>query len=80
MVRSASLLVKMFPVAGDQVVQRGGLERGLAGVAGGGCGIARLDEQAGHLRRPVLLAWLEVVQALQIPEQVGPRTRRAAPR
>ncbi len=61
-----------FPVAGDQVLQHRRVQDGQAGETGGGRRAAGLDEQARQLRCPVLLAGLEVVQALEIAEQVNP--------
>jgi len=49
-----------------------GIQDGLPGLAGGRGGVASLDQQARHLRCPLLLGWLEVVQSLQVPEQVNP--------
>src|SRR5215472_9597835 len=60
------------PVAGDQVLQDGGIQDGLPGEAGVPRCVTGLDQQAGHLRCPVLLRGLEVVQVLQVPEQVCP--------
>jgi hypothetical protein len=60
------------PVAGDQVSEDGGVQGGLAGCAGGPGGVAGLDQQARHLGCPLLLRWLEVMQALEIPERVNP--------
>jgi hypothetical protein len=60
-----------FPVAGDQVLQDGGVQGGLPGLAGGRRGAAGLHEQGGHLRGPFLVAWLEVVQALEVAQQVN---------
>ena len=58
------------PVAGDQAGQDGGIHDGLTALAGGGRDVAGPGERGGHLRCPVLLARLEAVPALQIPEQV----------
>jgi hypothetical protein len=60
------------PVAGDQVLQEDGVQGGLPRLAGGRGGVAGLDQQARHLRCPLLPGWLEVVQALQVPQQVNP--------
>ena len=59
------------PVAGDQVVQDGGVQGGLLCLAGGCGGVAGLDQQAGQLCCPFLLGGLEVVQSFQVPEQVS---------
>jgi hypothetical protein len=42
-------------VAGDPVLQDGGVQGGLPGKAGGGCGVAGLGEQAGQPGCPFLL-------------------------
>jgi hypothetical protein len=57
-------------VAGDQLIQDGGLERGLAVAAGGGCGVAGVQQQAGHLGGPFLGGGPGVVHVLQVAQQV----------
>jgi hypothetical protein len=58
-------------VAGEEVLQDASVQGGLADLAGVSCGVAGLDEQGCHLRGPVLLSRLEVVQVLQVPEEMG---------
>ena len=66
-------------VAGEEVLQDGSVQDCLPGLAGFSCGVASLDEQAGHLRGPVLFSRLEVVQVLQVPQEMGsaPGVQRA---
>src|ERR1019366_4709337 len=67
------------PVAGEQAVQDGGVQGGLAGHAGGRGGVAGLDQQAGHLTCPRLPGGLELVEVLQVAQQVSsaPGVQRA---
>ena len=46
------------PVAGDQVVQDGGVQGGPSGEPGGGGGVAGLDQQGGHLRPGLPLGFM----------------------
>ena len=60
-----------FPVAGQQSLQRGGFQGGLARRSRGSGGVPGLDQQPCHVPGPGLPGGLEVVQALQIAQQVN---------